>query len=246
MKTDSKIAIITGGGGNIGRHTALKLSENGIQIAVCDINPEAAQKVAAEIRTNGGEASAFAVDIQNPDAVGQVVQSVIARYGQVDILVHAAGGSTRDKMKDLCHQDIAVIQNNIGVNLMGGIYFARAVAGNMIEHRSGRIINVASIVALNGSKGCVEYAAAKGGLIAMSKSLAIELGQYGITVNCVSPGLVQRDDKDVSHTNYIGRNGTADEVASLIAYLASPAASFITGQNYVIDGGRSLGLKGSY
>jgi NAD(P)-dependent dehydrogenase (short-subunit alcohol dehydrogenase family) len=246
MNPKKKVAIITGGGGNIGRYTADRLARDGITVAVCDISQGAAQAVADDINCRGGVAAAYAVDVQNPAAVNQVVSDVVERFGRVDILVHSAGGSARSQMRDLTEQTDEVIQNIIGVNLMGGIYFARAAARNMVQHKNGRIIFVASIVATNGNKGCVEYGASKGGLIGMAKSLAIELGKDKITVNCVSPGLVQRDDKDVSHTNYLGRNGTADEVASLIGYLASDEASFITGQNYVIDGGRSLGLKGSY
>ena len=246
MKLNSRTAIITGGGGNIGGHTALRLAQDGARIVVCDINLEAARRVVDEIASGGGDAIAIPVDVRNPGDVNQAVQQTIETYGKVDILVHSAGGSARDRMRELYRQTDEVISEVIGVNLMGGIYFARAVATNMIANQNGRIICVASIVALNGNRGCVEYATAKGGLIAMAKSLAIELGQYNITVNCVSPGLVQRDDRDVSNTNYLGRNGTAEEVASLIAYLACDEASFITGQNYVIDGGRSLGLKGSY
>jgi 3-oxoacyl-[acyl-carrier protein] reductase len=246
MELKNKVAVITGGAGNIGHWTALTLASKGAHIVVCDIKLDLAQHVADEVAAKGLKALALEVDVQNPDAVNQAIEKVVDQFGKVDILVHSAGGSARKKMRPLVEQTDDVIQNNIGVNLFGGIYFARAAAKHMIENRSGRIIFVASIVALNGNHSCVEYAAAKGGLISMAKSLAIELGQFGITVNCVSPGLVQRDDKDVSHTNYIGRNGTADEVASLIGYLASDQASFITGQNYVIDGGRSLGLKGSY
>lgn len=241
-----KTAIITGGGGNIGRSTALRLARDGVSIGVCDINRGAAERVAKEIVAAGGTASAVSVDIRRPAEANRAVDEVVERYGRIDILVHSAGGSARERMKDLHEQSDEVIEEIIGVNLMGGIYFARAAAANMVAHGNGRIICVASIVALNGSRRTVEYAAAKGGLIAMIKSLAIELGQYNITANCVSPGLVQRDDKDVSGTNYLGRNGTAEEVADLIGFLASDEASFITGQNYVIDGGRSLGLKGSY
>ena len=247
MKLFGKVALITGGAGNIGRHTALRLAADGAAIVVCDINLDRARAVADEIIARGGSALALAVDVQNPQAVNAAVDQAEQSLGGVDILVHAAGGSARDKMRNLTEQTDEVIQDIIGVNLMGGIYFARAAARSMLRRgEGGRIILVASIVALNGTKGCVEYGASKGGLLGMSKSLAVELGKDQITVNCVSPGLVQRDDKDVSHTNYIGRNGNAAEVADLIAYLAAPEASFITGQNFVIDGGRSLGLKGSY
>lgn len=246
MNLKNKVAIITGGGGNIGRHTAFRLAAEGAKVAVCDIKLETAQKVADEITANNGEAIAIELDVQNSKEVDDAVNTVVTKFGKVDILVNSAGGSARSKSKDLCEQTNDIIKENIGVNLFGAIYFARAVSRNMIENRQGRIISVASILGLHGKRGHVEYSAAKGGLIAMTKSLAIELGQYNINVNCVSPGLVQRDDQDVSHTNYLGRNGTADEVASLIAFLLSDEASFITGQNYIIDGGRSLGLKGDY
>ncbi len=246
MDSQDQVVLITGGAGNIGRTTALKVAELGAVVAVCDLDLTLSQKVVDDIVSRGGRGMTVKVDVQKDEEVERAVADIVSRYQRgIDILVNAAGGSARSRSRDLHEQSIEVIRENIGVNLFGAIFFARAVARTMIAGgRGGRIINVTSIIGMQGKKRHVEYAAAKGGLIAMTKSLAIELGRYDITVNCVSPGLVPRDDKDVSNTNVLARNGTAEEVADLILFLASAKASFITGQNYVIDGGRSLGLKG--
>jgi len=247
MRLTGKVAFITGGGGNIGYHTGLKLASAGAKIAVCDINADVVQRAVDGIVAHGGEAFGVVANVADSQSVDDAVQRVIDTCGSIDIMVHAAGGSARSRMQYLVEQTDEVIHDVIGVNLFGAIYCSRAAARNMIKQQSGRIINVASINGTEGNIKCVEYSASKGGIIAMTRALAKELGAYGITVNCVSPGLVQRpnEQRDVSQTNFLGRNGTADEVASLIAFLASDEAAFITGQNYIIDGGRSLGLKGT-
>lgn len=247
MSHDTKVAIISGGGGHIGRYTALKFASQGYALAVCDINVDTAQRVVDDILAANGDAVAVQVDVQNSASVNDAVAATVERYGNVDVLVTAAGGSARSRIKPLVQQTDDVIHDVIGINLFGTMYFARAAAQQMVTQGNGRIICISSIVGVNGLRGCVEYGAAKGGIIAMVKSLAMELGEYGITVNCVSPGIVRRPDEqaDASGTNFLQRNCTADEVANLIAFLASDDASFITGQNYIIDGGRSLGLKGS-
>lgn len=241
-----KTAIIVGGGGNIGRACALALAAEGYAIAVTDLNLKTAQRTAVELTSTGKTARAYAVDVTSSAAVNENVAAVRRDFGRIDALVYTAGGSARKQMARLIEQADQVIQNNIAVNLFGAIYYDRTAANVMIEQGSGgRLIHISSIVGLQGSMGCVEYSAAKGGLIAMTKSLAMELGEYGITVNCVAPGLVPRPDdpSDTRTTNYLHQIAKAEGVADVVAFLASEKAGFITGQNYVIDGGRSLGLK---
>ena len=241
-----KVAIIVGGGGNIGRACAFSLAADGYEIAVTDVNLETAQRTAMELTECGKTAHAYAVDVTCSAAVNDNIAAVLRDFGRIDAVVYTAGGSARKQMAHLVRQTDEVIQTNIAVNLLGALYYDRAAANVMIEQgMGGRLIHISSIVGIQGSVGCVEYSAAKGGLIAMTKSLAMELGEYGITVNCVAPGLVPRPDDptDTSCTNYLHQIAKADGVADVVAFLASEKGSFITGQNYVIDGGRSLGLK---
>lgn len=247
VKLQDRVAFITGGGGYIGYHTALRLASDGARIAVCDISREAVERAVSGIASSGGDAFGVVADVADPQSIDDAVQQTIDLLGRIDILVHAAGGSARSRIKDLVDQTDDVIREIIGVNLLGGIFCARAAARNMIQNKSGRIICVASTNGVMGNKGLVEYSASKGGLIAMTRALAKEIGQYGITVNCVSPGLVPRPDEyhDASHTNVLRVTPTAGDLVGLIAFLASDEASFITGQNYIVDGGRSIALKGT-
>ena len=242
-----KTAIIVGGGGNIGRACALALAEEGYAIAVADVNLETAQRTASELIEKGRSARTYAVDVTDSASVEENVAAVCRDFGTVDALVYAAGGSARKKMTHLVNPTDQVLQSNIAINLLGALYYDRAVARFMIRQGvCGRLIHISSIVGIQGSVNCVEYSAAKGGLISMTKSLAMELGEYGITVNCVAPGLVPRPETfwDTSATNYLHQIAKAEGVADVVVFLASEKAGFITGQNYVIDGGRSLGLKG--
>lgn len=241
-----KTAVVVGGGGNIGFHCAMALGQMSCAVAMVDANLESACRTAGLLAKCGIEARAYRVDVTDPAEIRNNAAQICEDFGGMDILVYAAGGSARKRMATLVEQTDEVITENIAVNLLGAVFYDRAAANVMIrQKRKGRLIHIASIVGMQGSKRCVEYSAAKGGLIAMSKSLAMELGEYGITVNCVSPGLVPRPDDptDTSATNYLNQIAKAEDVAAVVAFLASDKAGFVTGQNYVIDGGRSLGLK---
>ena len=248
MRFENKVAFITGGGGYIGGTTACMLAKEGACVAVCDINEETVMKTVNAITEAGGRAIGIAADITKSESVDEAVKKTVDTFGSLDIMVHVAGGSARGRMKHLIEQTDDVILDVIGVNMFGGIWASRAAAREMVRlGKKGRIINISSVVAQNGLRGCVDYAAAKGGLIAMTRSLAKELAEYGITANTVAPGIVQRpgDTNEAIKTNFLGEKCTAEDVANVILFLASDAAHFITGQTYAVDGGRGLAMKGT-
>lgn len=248
MKLANKVALVTGGAGYLGSTTARRLAADGAAVGVCDLRAELAQGVSEGIVAAGGMATALELDVRSSASIEAAVARTIERYGQIDILVNAAGGSARERSSTVHGSDEAVIRQVLEINLWGVVLCCRAVIGHMIERGSGRIVNVASIVGLQGLAGHADYAAAKAGVIAFSKTLAMEVGPQGINVNCVSPGLVPRpgtSTEGIAETNYLGRVATAETVSNVIAFLVSEEADFIVGQNYVVDGGRSLGLKGS-
>ncbi|MBQ3080159.1 MAG: SDR family oxidoreductase [Clostridia bacterium] len=248
MKFENKAVFITGGGGYIGGTAARMFAKEGAFVAVCDINQETVDKTVNDIVNEGGRAIGIALNVTNSKEVDEAVLKTVETFGHIDIMVHVAGGSARARSRMLIDQTDDVIQDIIGVNMFGGIYASRAAAREMVKAgNKGRIINISSVVALNGLRGHADYAAAKGGLIAMSRSLAKELAPYGITVNTVAPGIVQRpgETNDAVNTNFLGEKCTAEDVAHVIMFLSSEEAHFITGQTYVVDGGRGLAMKGT-
>lgn len=251
MKLANRVAIISGGGGAIGRAIALKLAAAGADIAVVDVNAETAETVAEEVRALGRRSLAQAMDIRSYEAVTAGVNAIAETFGGLDIVVNSAGGSARSRMGRFESLDIEVFDWILDVNLRGPMYIIRAALPHLIQRNAGKIVNIASIVALGGKAGCVDYSAAKGGILAATKSLAIEVGRYNINVNCVSPGLVQRPGQlpadeaaFAKRFSYLNRICTQDDIAEAVLYLASPEADYVTGQNIVVDGGRSLGLHG--
>lgn len=251
-----KVAFITGAGGYIGSETALILAKEGVHIAVCDLNEEAVQRTVAKITEMGGSAKGFVADVTNSSSVDDAVNSAAEFFGRLDIMIHVAGGSARIAGKDakyvpLVEQEDYVIDRVLKVNLYGAFYVSRAAARVMIRQgEGGKILNFSSVVGLNGLKNCTEYAAAKGGVISLTKALAKELGPYKINVNSVAPGIVMRPEENggsdrALKTNFLGEKCTAQDIAELVNFLVSDKAKFITGQIYAIDGGRSLGMKGT-
>ena len=246
MRLKDKIALVTGAGGGIGRAICMRLASEGACVAVTDLRLENAEKVAAEIRTAGGRAIGLKADVTRSVEVLDAVQKALHDFGRIDILVNNAGGSAAligklSKFKDTTEDVWSWV---IDLNLHGTLRFIHAVLKDMVERKSGKIINIASIAGEVGIVDRVDYSAAKGGVISMTKALAMEIGAQGVTVNCVSPGLISRSTETApSDGTYVGRNGDQKEVAALVAFLASPEADFITGVNYTIDGGRTLGPR---
>lgn len=255
-----KVAFITGGGGYIGSEIALTLAKGGVAVAVCDINDETVQKTVDMIKEIGGEVFGRVMDVTDSADVDAAVAETVEKFGRLDIMVHVAGGSARIagpdvKYAHLVDREDFVIEKVLQVNLLGAFWASRAAARQMIKQgEGGRIINFSSAVGFNGLKGCVDYAASKGGIMSMTRALAKELGEYKITVNSVAPGIVCRPEVDTEsesghhyayETNFLGEKCTAEDIANLVEFLASDKARFITGQTYVCDGGRSLSMKGT-
>ena len=249
-----KTAFITGAGGYIGTQTAITLAREGINIAVCDISEKSVRATVDKVNAMGGNAKGYVSDVTDSTAIEYAVRKAAADFGGLDIMLHIAGGSARiagGKYVPLVEQDENVIDRVLKVNLYGAIWTNRAAAKIMIKQgRGGKIINFASAVGINGLSTCSDYAASKGGVMSLTKSLAKELGPYKINVNAVAPGVVMRpeegnDDYRATKTNLLGEKCTAEDIANLVAFLASDKARFITGQTYVCDGGRTLSMKGT-
>ncbi|QTQ32473.1 2-hydroxycyclohexanecarboxyl-CoA dehydrogenase [Aromatoleum bremense] len=230
-----KVAIVTGGAGGIGSAICRRFGEEGAKVAVFDINREAAETVAADIRAKGGNAQAFAVDLTNQDSVITAVTAAEQALGPTDVLVNNAGW---DKI--------------VAINLYGALYMHHAVAKGMVERGSGRLVNIASDAGRGGSSGEAVYSFCKGGLIAFSKTMARELARQQISVNVVCPGPTdapllddicgegERGEKlRTAFTRAVpfGRLGQPDDLPGAILFLSSDDASFITGQVLSVSGG---------
>ncbi|MBB1092714.1 2-hydroxycyclohexanecarboxyl-CoA dehydrogenase [Rhodopseudomonas palustris] len=251
-RLQNKTVVITGGGGGIGGATCRKFAQEGAKVAVLDLNLEAAEKVAAEIRAAGGVAEAFKCDIADRASVDAAVAATQTKLGPIDVLVNNAGW---DIFKPFTKSDPGEWEKLIAINLTGALHMHHAVLPGMVERRYGRIVNVASDAARVGSSGEAVYAACKGGLVAFSKTIAREHSRHGITVNVVCPGptdtallagvtsgapnpekLVEAFTKAIP----LGRLGQPDDLAGAIVFFGSDEASFVTGQVLSVSGGLTM------
>ncbi len=241
---EGKVALVTGGSRGIGRACAVALAGAGAAVAVgYGVNAEAAEEVAASIRSAGGRAVTLGADLADPAAPGVLVERTVAELGAIDIVVNNAG-ITRDnlaiRITDVDWDEV------LAVNLSAAFRICRAALRPMLRRRDGRIINISSVAGVTGNPGQANYSAAKAGLIGLTKALCREVGSRGITVNAVAPGFIATDmTAALPATSLaaataavpVGRLGTADEVAAAVRFLALPEAAYITGHVLHVDGG---------
>ena len=235
-----KNAVVTGSTRGIGRAVAEALAASGARVAVVGREKEKASAVAGEI---GKGAAGFACDVSDTTAVAQLVADVEKEFGGIDILVNNAGITRDNLVMRLKDEDWDQVMN---ANLRGAFAAIRAASRGMMKKRAGRIINMASVVGLNGNKGQANYAASKAGLIALTKSVAKELGSRNILVNAIAPGFIETEMTDAMTPEAraalngiipLERLGKTSDIASAVVFLASDHASYITGQVLVVDGG---------
>ena len=246
MRFKGKVAVITGAASGMGLLTAQNLCNEGGISVLTDINRSVVESEAEKIRSNGGEAIGLQVDVRCYDQVEKAVSVVLKKYKRIDMMFNYAGGAEARvcKRTEPFHElPIEVIDWGLDVNLKGAVYFCRAVLGTMIKQKSGVIINLGSITGMEGGAGGVCYSAAKRGIVGLTKSLALCGAPYGVRSCCVSPGPVLTRPEMSKMKTLLGRAAEPQEVVDLILYLCSDKAAFITGSNYMIDGGRSCGGK---
>ena len=243
-----KVVIITGARQGMGKADALLFAKNGAKVTVADISQEECQLVVEEIEKSGGEALAVKCDVASEKEVEEMVKKTVDKFGKVDILVNNAGICQFKPFLEMTEEEW---KKTLDVNLKGYFLCAKACAKEMIKHKSGAIVNIASVVMGQigmGMAGLAHYSASKGGIAALTKTLALELAPYNIRVNAIAPGAIdtpmaasaKADQKTLEQTLAViplHRMGKPEEIASTVLFLTSDASSYITGSIVVVDGG---------
>ncbi len=250
---EGKRIIVTGATGAIGSAICQRLLSEGATVGVCGRNKQKLDNIVEKFEKEKFSAEKIVpliIDVTNDESIYSAMDLFVEKTGGLDALVNNAGGGARTNSKPVHEQDVAVIDSVLNTNLRGSIVCAKKAAQIMVAQKHGKIINMSSVIGLQGKATMSDYAAAKAGIIGFTKSLALELGEYNITVNCISPGMVNQTPFDAgmpvkqTGNNCLKRMGYTDEVANLVVFALSDESNFITGNNFIIDGGRSLGLYG--
>ena len=244
MVLEGQVAIVTGGGRGIGKAIASRFAAEGADIGIIDVNAEAARVTAEEIRPLGRRAVAAIADVGSVGAVKAAVSEILGELGRLDVLVNNAGVEKRTPFLEITPEDW---QRQLDVNLSGTFYCTQAAGREMAKRKYGRIVNISSVAGLIGPIDLAAYGAAKAGIIGLTRAAALDLADYGITVNAIAPGPIETDLmhgvwtaealRERPQHGAIARFGTVDEIAHTALFLASPQSGFITGTTLSVDGG---------
>jgi NAD(P)-dependent dehydrogenase (short-subunit alcohol dehydrogenase family) len=246
MRLRGKKAIVTGAGQGIGRSIAMKMAEEGADVAIAEMNPETGPQIQGEVKRLGREALFISVDVTDPRKVQGMVDQVLRAWKRVDILVNNAGFDRPGTLLKVKEEDWDAV---LGVHLKGTLNCIQAVATHMIENNYGKIVNIASVWGKSGAVSEICYSSAKAGIIGLTKSVARELGRYQINVNVVLPGFIltptvskmaEKYQNMIIENTPFKRAGKPEEVASVVAFLASDEASFMTGAAVEVSGGWNM------
>jgi NAD(P)-dependent dehydrogenase (short-subunit alcohol dehydrogenase family) len=247
MEFAGKVTLITGGGSGIGRAAALQFAERGAAVVVADLDADHAKAVADEVLAAGGTGMPYAVDVTDPAAVEEMVAATVASYGGLDVAVNNAG--TSGTFAPIADQPVDAWRSTVELNLSGVFYCMRAEIPRLLERGGGAIVNTSSGAGLMGFAGLPAYVASKHGVVGLTRGGALEYAKQGIRVNCVCPGTVRTpmlegftgNNEDVlqamGRAMPVGRLATPEEIGAAIVWLASPAASYVTGHALAVDGG---------
>jgi 3-oxoacyl-[acyl-carrier protein] reductase len=243
MQLKDKVALVTGGARGIGKAIAMTLARAGADIIIADVNLEEAQKTAGEIEGLGRKSMAISVDVTDYTKVEEAVNKILDKFTKLDILINNAGITKDNLLLRMGQQEWDAVLN---VNLKGSFNCLKAVSRPMVKQRSGKIVNIASIIGIIGNPGQANYSASKAGLIALTKTAAKELASRNINVNAIAPGFIQTDmtaklpaelQQKMKEAIPLDKFGTPDDVAAACLFLASEDSGYITGQTIVVDGG---------
>ena len=252
MRFEEQGVVVTGGGSGIGQQVCYLAAKEGARVAVADIDLEKAQTTAEEIRRTNGAASSYQLDVTDPQAVAAFIDTAAKELGRLDVLVNSAGVREIKSVLDLSYEEW---QRVIGVNLSATFLPSQAFARHVVNSGGkGRIVNLASTLGLVAAPNRAAYTASKHGVVGLTKQMALELGESGIRVNAVAPGVIRtpltesyfhdaEKEQAVLALHPVGRVGSPDEVAAAILFLADAANDFITGSVLKVDGGWTTGMK---
>ena len=243
LKFEDRVAVVTGAAGNIGLATCRMFCESGVKVAATDLSAEAVEAPIAPLKEQGFDIRAYAQDVTDREAVRAAFDQILADFGKIDILINNAGvWEHRDVKGRQRFEEMSIdeIRRVIDINLYGVIHCIQAVLPHMEERKYGRIVNLGSIAGEVGLPGFADYSACKAAVIKLTETLAMENARLGITVNCVSPGMILKSAVKNNGT-WLGRSGSPDDIARAILFLASDTASYMTGVDMTVDGGRILG-----
>ncbi len=236
---NNTIAIVTGASRGIGKQIAKDLLISGSKVALISRNKEDLDNVSKEF-SNIGETLSFSVDIKNTDEINSVIKNIISKWGKIDILINNAGITSDGLLMRMKEQDWDKV---IDINLKGTFNCTKSVIPNMLKNKFGKIVNITSVVGISGNAGQSNYCASKAGMIGFTKSIAKEYGAKGINVNAIAPGFIETDMvQDIDSEKFsknisLTRKGKSEDISSLVCFLCSNDASYITGQTICVDGG---------